>query len=291
MTNSEHSTGARATIRAAMAAVLSLGGPACKPACGERGGACAVEAGTYYALPPADWDGRPMPMAMLLHGYSSTPEGMFDKADLAEVLSDRGYLFVAPEGIDRTWTLPGSPEADEAPAARDDMAFLRDVAEDAARRWPLSARLLGGFSHGSSAANVLACTSPEGWDALLSVSGTFWRPVPARCEAALPVRHTHGTDDHTWPAEGRMFNETVGQGAVDDGLAAWAATNGCEKAPVQTVEGPTRCTVWPGCELRVCWHDGAHLWPDGEIDRQLDWFEGLVDVEAAENGAPSAATP
>ena len=67
-----------------MAAVLSLGGPACKPACGERGGACAVEAGTYFALPPADWDGRPLPMAMLLHGYSSTPEGIFDKADLAE---------------------------------------------------------------------------------------------------------------------------------------------------------------------------------------------------------------
>ena len=88
-----------------------------------------------------------------------------------------------------------------------------------------------------------------------------------------------------------MFNETVGQGAVDDGLAAWAATNGCAEAPVQAVEGPTRCTVWPGCDLRVCWHAGGHLWPDGEIDRQLDWFEGLVDVEAAENGAPSAATP
>lgn len=279
-------------LRAAAAGLaLIAGAAACGPPCGERGGACAVEGGAYFALPPADWEGGPLPMAMLLHGYSSTPEGIFDKADLAEVLSERGYLFVAPEGIDRTWTLPGSPEAEREPDARDDMAFLRAVAADAAARWPLSARLLGGFSHGSSAANVLACGSPEGWDGLLSVSGTFWRPVPEACAGPLPVRHTHGRADQTWPESGRMFSETVGQGDIHDGLAAWAATNGCAEAPVQTAEGPTACTVWPGCDLRLCMHEGAHLWPEGELSRQLDWFEALAETEGPERGAPNPDGP
>ena len=282
MTDSEPDRARRALSFAALTTLIGPLGGGCKPACGEREGACIVENGEYYAIPPADWSGGPLPMAMILHGYSSTPEGIFNKADLAEVMSERGYLFVAPRGIDETWTLPGSPEEAREPDARDDMTFLASVAADVAQRWPVNARLLGGFSHGSSAANVLACGDPEPWGALLSVSGTFWRPTPERCAGPLAVRHTHGRADPTWPEDGRMFTETVGQGSIHDGVAAWAATNGCAEAPIEQVEGPTVCAVWPGCDLRLCMHEGVHEWPKGELSRQLDWFESIVDVDGPE---------
>lgn len=255
--------------------IAVLGAVGCaKPACGDGETACEVQGGSYLALlPPGEAEG-PLPLALLLHGYSSTPEGILGKADLAEVFGAAGYLMVAPEGIDQTWVLPGSPEAEEG-GGRDDMAFLDAVVADLEDRWRVGRRLLGGFSHGSAAANVYGCAASTPWDALLSVSGTFWEPMPTRCEAALPVRHSHGTADQTWPQEGRRFSPEVKQGDVWEGMAVWAATAGCTSAPVEEQRGPTTCTVWPGCDLELCLHDGAHEWPEGEADRQLAWFDAL----------------
>jgi polyhydroxybutyrate depolymerase len=253
--------------------VLSASGCA-KAACGDGETTCEVQGGSYLArLPPGEAEG-PLPLVLLLHGYSSSAEGILDKADLAEVFGAAGFLMVAPSGIDATWVLPGSPEAEDG-GGRDDMAFLDAVVADVEDRWRVGPRLLGGFSHGSAAANVYACGGSTPWDALLSVSGTFWEPMPARCEAALPVRHSHGTADQTWPPEGRRFSPTVKQGDVWEGMAVWAATAGCAAAPVEERRGPTTCAVWPGCALALCQHDGVHEWPEGEADRQLAWFEAL----------------
>lgn len=245
-----------------------------KPACGDGETACAVDGGSYLALLPAEPGEGPLPLALLLHGYSSSAEGILDKADLAEVFGAAGYLMVAPSGIDATWVLPGSPEAEDG-GGRDDMAFLDRVVADVEGRWSVGPRLLGGFSHGSAAANVYACGGSTAWDALLSVSGTFWEPMPTGCAEALPVRHSHGMEDQTWPQEGRRFSPEVKQGDVWEGMAVWAATAGCSAAPVEEARGPTICTVWPGCDLELCLHDGVHEWPEGEAARQLAWFDGL----------------
>ncbi len=255
--------------------ILALVSAGCaKPACGDGETTCAVEGGSYLALLPPEAAEGPLPLALLLHGYSSSAEGILAKADLAEVFGAAGFLLVAPRGIDATWVLPGSPEAEDG-GGRDDMAFLDAVVADVDQRWPIRRRLLGGFSHGSAAANVYACGGSTSWDALLSVSGTFWEPMPDRCAAALPVRHSHGTADQTWPQEGRRFSPAVKQGDVWEGMAVWAATAGCAAAPVEEQRGPTTCTVWPGCNLELCLHDGVHEWPEGEAARQLAWLDAL----------------
>ncbi len=250
--------------------LLTLGQPACAP-CGSPEDPCRLEGREYLVVPPADPSG-PLPLTVLLHGYGGTPEVLYEHEDLAEVLHARGWLQVYPEGLDNTWATRGSPEQEE----RGDADWLEKVRQAVEAEYNVDPkrRVLGGFSQGASMADDWSCASPEPWAAIWSVSGTFWDPIPAECAGGLPWRHTHGRADQTWPAEGRGFGGVVHQGDILESAALHARMAGCAPEPV--TEGD--CTVWVDCavpDVRVCWHEGGHRWPAGEIHDQLDWFENL----------------
>lgn len=256
--------------------LVALGAVGC--ACGGDD-VCRVDGGEYHALPPSGWDGRSaLPVVLSAHGYGGTPDSLLSKDFLVDGYDRAGILWVVPEGEDKSWKTRNSPE-NQSGDRRDDVVFLAGVLDDVAERWPIDRRRVAasGFSQGGSMASELGCLDPERWPVVMPISGTFWVDVPERCEAPVAVRHTHGTDDATWPMDGRAIGPYY-QGGVDAAMATWAATAGCSSDVTTETDGELECTVYTGCDapdVRVCIHAGGHSVLETEADQQVAWLASL----------------
>ena len=240
---------------------------------------CRVDGGRYYAMVPADWNGRThLPVILSAHGYGGTPDSLLGRSSLGDTYDRAGVLWVVPEGEDESWSTTNSPESGDT-KRRDDVAFLGKVLDDVADRWPIDRDRVAasGFSQGGSMASELACRAPHDWPVTMPISGTFWDEVPAACDGAVAVHHTHGTADNTWPLDGRPIGP-FHQGAVHDAMEMWADAAGCDAEPVPEADGDHLCSVYTGCsggDIRVCFHDGGHTILPDEASRQVAWLGSL----------------
>lgn len=268
--------------RATLAAQLALAAPAAHAGCAAASEPCAIAGGTYHIVLPERGD-HPAPALMLLHGWSATGRGMLKMTALVKTVTRRGYALILPDGLPR----PDGPGQDWAflpgqPARRDEGAFLKAVADDAAARFGLDRdrMLLSGFSIGGSMVSYIACADPAAFAAYAPVAGSFWRPQPERCAGPVRLFHIHGWADKTVPLEGRHIEGFLTQGDVFAALDIWRRALGClGLQPDRTGEtGRFWLRSWtscaPGGELLFALHPGAHGIPDGWVTLALDWFEG-----------------
>lgn len=186
---------------------LWLAAAAALPACGDgpcgEEEACEVDAGRYYAVAPAGWDGETkLPVLVLAHGYQGSPEGFLRSPGVTGPASDFGVLLVLPEGMDATWSVSNTGLIENG---RDEVAFIGAVLDDVETRWPVdtSRVYMSGFSLGASLTYDIACQMGDRFAAAAPTAGGLWDPMPATCPSApLPLCHIHGNNDITWPIEG-----------------------------------------------------------------------------------------
>ena len=241
--------------------------------------ACDTALGTYRsALPEGS---GPFPVLLHLHGMGGTGEGVL-RGGSARTALTRGYAVLAPDGwqpvsrYPRNWGV-----ADGRAYTRDDIAFLRGVLEDAARRLPIdrSRVLLSGFSRGGSLVWDIACHAPDLARAYAPVAGAFWVPEPEACSAPVDLFHTHGWLDRIVPLEGRPIrNGEITQGDVWGALFTLRQTNRCTNRQPETgaAEAARWWRRWSDCEagrLDLMLHSGGHSVPAGWAGVALDWFE------------------
>lgn len=234
--------------------------------CGEMV-PCTLQDGTnqYYVAPPPRWDGqRRLPVFVFIHGYGATGEGMMGWTGVRRVAERGGYLFVAPDGLNKTWAHQGSPSN-----RRNEMAYFRAVLSDVAERFPIDRNhvVISGFSQGGSMAWDLACQMGNRARAFIPIAGGFWNPMPTSCPGApVNLLHIHGTQDRTVPLKGRPIGQSWHQGDIVEGFKVWTAAARCG-TPRQTRRGKFTCTVWDQCEsgnrLELCLHDSGHSVPGG----------------------------
>lgn len=255
--------------------------------CGVPAGECPTEHGLYrLAMPPGN-EGGAVPAVMFVHGWGGSSEGVMKNAAMLSTLAERGYALIAPEGM-RT-----SPEREQKNWAvrdgrqyeRDDIAFLREVLDDAATHGVDRGRILmAGFSRGGSMVWDVACHAPGTARAYAPVAGAFWEPLPGRCEAPVDLFHTHGWADRTVPLEGRaVAGGTLTQGDAFASLRILRMALGCnpqmpDTAPMEA-EGNLWLRHWGRCPegtLDLMLHPGGHSVPKGWLVRALDWFEALL---------------
>jgi polyhydroxybutyrate depolymerase len=267
---------------AACALALILAAGAALGACGPAPGPCDLPGGTYHLMTP-DGPG-PFPAVVFLHGYGGSGQGTLRNTGMVGTLLARGYAVVAPDGQampdrdGRTWDFHP-----DRPATRDEVAFIRAVAEDAARRFALSrdGMLLAGFSIGGSMTSYLACAAPAAFSAYAPVGGSFWRPEPALCAAPVRILHTHGWTDQVVPLEGRAIRPDFVQGDVFAAMQTWRRTNGCARMQPDAFPTPAGFLwrSWTDCaprgRLDLALHAGGHTIPEGWAALALDWFEAL----------------
>ena len=201
---------------------------------------------------------------LYIHGYGQSSADVTDDQALVEAVTGSGAVLIVPDGLDRRWSFAGSPSQ----GARDEIAFLRAVLDDAERRWPIDeARVIAaGFSIGGSVVWDLACHAGEGFAAFLPVSGDFWLPYPESCESGpVNLRHIHGMNDQTVPMGGRpLRGGRFTQGDIGKSLAILQQTDRCgAEADHIEQQGELKCWIWSSCasgkRLELCLHGDGHM--------------------------------
>lgn len=262
--------------------VLGLGGGAAQAACANDPGACTLPGGSYHVvLPPGSGPGTPA--MVFLHGFGNSGEGTLRNSGMVDAVLARGFAVIAPDGQPRagrqglSWNFHP-----DRPVRRDEGAFIRAVADDAAARFGLDrgTMLLSGFSIGGSLTSYIACATPDAFAAYAPVAGSFWRPHPAGCVGPVDVFHIHGWRDGTVPLEGRVLGSGFAQGDVFAAMEIWRTANGCRLQPdTHTSKGNILIRSWTICEqgtrLDFALHPGGHTVPPGWADLALDWFKAL----------------
>lgn len=272
--------------RVLTAAALCLMAGAATASCDDDGPPCEIAGGTYHiALPDAPAQG--MPALIWLHGAGGSGAGVVREGGMGSAFRDRGFAVIGANGMEREgrfgtgWYFHPLREK-----RRDEVAFLRAVADDAAARFGIDRTniLLAGFSVGGSMTSYLACEDPGAFRAYAPVAGGFWRPHPEDCVGPVKLFHTHGWRDQTVPLEGRPLRSgQIYQGDIFVTLQIWRAENGCDlmRADTFDTDGPFWRRKWESCAegtaLELALHPGGHGIPPGWSEMVLDWFEALPE--------------
>jgi polyhydroxybutyrate depolymerase len=272
-------------IAAALTSGMILGSftSAAQAGCNDDGPPCEVALGTYHISIPEE-GGSDLPAVMFLHGAGGTGTGAVNPKGMGRDLNARGYVAIGPNGLDREGRFgTGWSFHPQRTKLRDESAFLRQVADDAAARFGVDRDkiMLGGFSIGGSMTSYIACDNPTAFAAYAPVAGSFWRPHPTECAAPVRLLHTHGWKDQTVPLEGRPLRSgVIFQGDVWYAMQIWRQTNGCDGMRADSFDtvGDFWIRRWDTCTaqgsaLEFALHPGSHGIPKDWSDLALDWFE------------------
>ena len=232
--------------------------------------ACKVAGGDYrIAMPQGEVRGA----YVYFHGYTGSAADQMRQKALIETVLSHHVAFVALDGVDGSWSIPGGPEN-----ARDDQAYLGSVLADIRRRhgFKPANTLVGGFSLGASMAWYAACRQGDRFAGMITFSGVFWDPLPkpTDCVRRLPpMIHIHGRADGTFPLKGRAIGSGYHQGDTFDSLAIYRKRAACAAPkPGKPLVADLSCEVASGCsrgESRLCLHAGGHVVRAGDLDAAL----------------------
>ncbi len=207
---------------------------------------------------PPEWepDGDPMPLVVLLHGYSASGELQDVYLGVSATGRDLGYLTLTPNGTPDTvgnlfWN------ATRARLPVDDAAYLSTLIDEVIAGYNADAArvYIVGHSNGGFMANKLACDLPDRIAGIAAIAGGIFGADNA-CVEPMRVLVIQGTDDDTVPYDGGVFLGSQILGA-DETADRWLEAGGCPAASVQ--EGPfdfdllvegdeTTITKWTECQ-------------------------------------------
>jgi poly(3-hydroxybutyrate) depolymerase len=256
---------------------------------------------------PSSYDGHtPMPLVILLHGYTYSGDVMEYWLAFQPLAEQRGLLYCHPDGTIDRWGYRFWNGADSCcdfwNTGVDDAGYLRGVIEEIARQFVVDRKriYLIGYSSGGWMAYRMACESPDLIAGLASLNGmTFLEPTSCHPSQPVNILHIHGTADTdvsyyggVLGTQGLAFkfpaNLAPFPGAMRT-VQIWAGYNGCsspvtEAAPSmdldQKVAGldtvVTRYTNYPPGGAVELWtiNGGTHLpRPSSELSpRIIDWL-------------------
>jgi len=185
---------------------------------------------------PSGYDGQtPMPLVLVLHGYSIDSTFMRDYFLMEPLAETRGFLVCHPDGtVDST----GRPfwNATEAccdfyGAGPDDSGYLRGLIEEVTRRYAVDLKRIyaTGFSNGGYMSYRLAFDHADLIAGIASLAGmTYLDPEHPRPSEPVHILHIHGTaDTMVLFGGGATFNMYEFYPGALATVQSWAAFNGC----------------------------------------------------------------
>jgi len=264
-----------ATLAAAQA--LSAPAAACQPQRAHAPGLtrhALLQGGrerSYFVYVPAGLDsGAARPVVLDLHGSGSHPRQELALSGLDRAAERHGFLVVLPEAVvplptgGATWNVPPAPDRP------DDVAFVREIVDDVARRLCIDpGRVYAvGFSGGGRLASLLACGLADRLAGVAAVGG-LRHPETCAPARAVSILAFHGSADPINPYTGG--GSAYWGGGVEAALRGWAAQYACDATPQRTdlAAGAVRI-AFAGCDgsgaVTLYRLEGAgHVWPGSSL--------------------------
>jgi polyhydroxybutyrate depolymerase len=186
---------------------------------------------------PPSYDGTPMPVVMLLHGYTST--GALQESYMQfETLADQeGFLYLHPDGTvnclgEQFWNATDAC-CEFCASGVDDVAFLSAVLDEIEAQLSVDTDrvYLIGHSNGGFMSYRMACDQANRIAAIVSLAGATWFD-PLDCNPAEPVHvlQIHGDLDATILYPGGNILGTIYPSASVT-TETWAGYAGCTLVP------------------------------------------------------------
>lgn len=195
---------------------------------------------------PSSYDGQtPLPLVLVLHGYSGDAASYVDYFRIEPLAEKRGFLVCHPEGtFDRQgYRFWNATEAccNFYGATVDDSAYLRGLVEEIGRWYAVDRKRISvtGHSNGGYMSYRMACDHADLIASIASLAGmTFLDPNTPRPAQPVHVLQIHGTADEVVPYGGGALIGLPTTGLFPGAIAtvqAWADFNGCQ-GPVWDAE-------------------------------------------------------
>ncbi len=217
----------------------------------------------------------PAPVLFVYHGAEQTPEQIRALAAVEQFADPQGYITVYPEGVQLGWAVGSTTGPDLAGV--DDVRFTRAMLVVLSASLNIDpARIFAtGFSNGAMFTHKLACDGADVISAIASVGATMLENVADTC---APVRSIstlflHGTEDVSFPWDGRVGGPLFVLMGAEETLATWAAISACDPVPsveplpdiaadATTVERQEFSGCSGGAKLSFyVINGGGHTWP------------------------------
>jgi len=207
---------------------------------GQQGGTANGARRPPDVYVPPSYDPRvPMPLLVLLHGYTSNSEDVDRYFQLQPQAAANGFLYVRPNGTmdtsgDQFWNATDAC-CDLHGTGVDDSAYLAALVRELDSRYAVDRRrvYVVGHSNGGFMAYRMACDHADVIAAVVSFAGAM--PADrATCRPSAPVSvlHVHGTADKVIPYGGGAIDGRKVP-AAGKSVQDWAELDGCDPAPTR----------------------------------------------------------
>ena len=189
-----------------------------------------VAARPYRLVVPPGYYGQPLPLVILLHGYSGSGQTIDNYLNMSSIARARTFFLATPDGtIDalgyRYWNATDACCAANAPVPADDVAYLTAVIDDVSSKYNVDPKrvYIIGHSNGGFMAHRMACDRAARIAAVVSIAGAQWNYLPyCRPSEPVSVLQVHGTSDTLI-----LYNGGPGYPGARTTVADWAMLNRC----------------------------------------------------------------
>ncbi len=246
-------------------------------ACGQQTD-CTIGERSYRIVLPKGFEAQKNLGAIVFtHGHRGSAAQVVTNKSLTRLADELGVAFVAANGVDGRWNLPGVPRS-APPRTADELAYFDALTQDLDKRFGIAAKriMITGFSAGGMVTWYVACNRGDKYLGFAPLSGTFWEPVPPDCPSgAVNLIHYHGTKDKVVPLDGRRIREAK-QGNVFMALGMMARIGHFHPAG-ETRLSDMDCTMQTneaGKRLEICLYPSGHGFRAEHIKRAWQIFNG-----------------
>jgi polyhydroxybutyrate depolymerase len=189
---------------------------------------------------PSSYDAAtPVPLIVLLHGYTSSGAGQDTYMQVSALKDAYGFILVAPDGTreaggnrPRFWNASAAC-CNFSASEVDDVAYLAGLIDAIKADYAIDDKrvYLFGHSNGGFMSYRMAYEHPGAIAAIASLAGAD-QSLPAPPEP-VHVLQIHGTADTAIPYESGSFRDRALPGAKAS-VESWAAHNGCAATGVDS---------------------------------------------------------